>query len=204
MTCFPLQSSRLAPTSIRRSVAPVRSAPPLETAIAPPREQRKDRQRWRQSSLSVMNAGDQACPETRPCPHPSPGDRKPARTLAGIADGTDVLLGNVEFQHRHAAQLKTHANAYCERLVGSIRRECLDFMTPLGEKHLRRILAEWVMHYNQGRPHLSLGPGTPEPAALFLPLQGHDRHSFARDCKVVARAVLGGLHHEYRWERIAA
>jgi putative transposase len=96
------------------------------------------------------------------------------------------------------------ANAYCERLVGSIRRECLDFMIPLGEKHLRRILAEWVTHYNQGRPHLSLGPGIPEPATVFLPVQGHDRHSFAQDCKVAARAVLGGLHHEYRWERIAA
>src|SRR2546430_545448 len=54
---------------------------------------RKDRQRQRQSSLSVMNAGDQACPETRPCPYPSPGDRKPALTLAGKAHGTDVLLG---------------------------------------------------------------------------------------------------------------
>ena len=95
-------------------------------------------------------------------------------------------------------------NAYCERLVGSIRRECLDFMIPLGEKPLRRLLAEWVTHYNQGRPHLRLGPGIPEPAAVFLPLQGQDRHSFAQDCKVVARAVLGGLHHEYRWERIAA
>jgi len=96
------------------------------------------------------------------------------------------------------------ANAYCERLVGSIRRECLDFMIPLGEKHLRRIVAEWVTHYNQGRPRLSLGPGIPEPAAVFLPWQGHDRHSFAQNCKVAARAVLGGLHHEYRWERIAA
>jgi putative transposase len=96
------------------------------------------------------------------------------------------------------------ANAYCERLVGTIRRECLDFMIPLGEKHLRRILAEWVTHYNQGRPHLSLGPGIPEPAAVFVPLQGQYRPSFAQDCKVVARAVLGGLHHEYGWERIAA
>jgi putative transposase len=69
---------------------------------------------------------------------------------------------------------------------------------------LHRILAEWVTHYNQGRPHLSLGPGIPEPAAVFLPLQGHDKHSFPQDCKVVARMVLGGLHHEYRWERIAA
>ena len=129
MTCFPLQSSRLAPTSIRRSAAPVRSGPPLETATAPPRERRKDRQRQRQSSSSVMNAGDQACPETRPCPHPSPGDRKPTRTLAGIADGTDVLLGNVESQRRHAAQLNTHANTYVERLIGSLRRECLDYIT---------------------------------------------------------------------------
>jgi transposase InsO family protein len=96
------------------------------------------------------------------------------------------------------------ANAHCERLVGSVRRECLDFTIPLSEKHLRRILAEWVTHYNQGRPHLSLGPGIPEPAAVFLPVQGRDRHSFAQDCKVAARAVLGGLHHEYRWERIAA
>src|ERR1700752_257054 len=102
MTCFPLQFPRLAGTALRRSVAPVRSDLPLETAIAPLREQRKDRQRRRQSSLLVMNAGDQACPETRPCPPPSPGDRKPARTLAGKAGGTDVLLGNVEFQHRYA------------------------------------------------------------------------------------------------------
>jgi hypothetical protein len=39
---------------------------------------------------------------------------------------------------------------------------------------------------------------------VFQPLKGHDRPSLAQDCKVVARAVLGGLHHEYRWERIAA
>src|SRR5438034_6334225 len=56
MTCFPLQFSRLARTSIRRSVALVRSGPPLETAIAPLRGRRKDRQRRRQSSLTVMNA----------------------------------------------------------------------------------------------------------------------------------------------------
>ena len=73
-----------------------------------------------------------------------------------------------------------------------------------GEKHLRGILSEWVTHYNQGRPHLGLGPGIPERAVVFLPLQDHDKHSFPQDCKVVARMVLGGLHHEYRWERIAA
>ena len=58
------------------------------------------------------------------------------------------------------------ANAYCERLVGTVRRECLDFMIPLGERHLSKTLAEWVRHYNQGRPHSSLGPGIPEPVVL--------------------------------------
>jgi len=53
------------------------------------------------------------------------------------------------------------ANAYCERLIGTIRRECLDWVIPLGERHLRHILKAWVAHYNGGRPHASLGPGIP-------------------------------------------
>src|SRR5205809_1669540 len=167
MTCFPLQFSRLARTSIRRSVALVRSGPPLETAIAPLRGRRKDRQRQRQSSLSVMNAGDQACPETRPCPHPSPGDRKPARTLAGKADGTDVLLGNVEFQHRHAAQLNTHANSYAERRVRSVKEECLSRLILFGESSLRRALQQYLEHYHgernhQGKDNRILFPSRPE------------------------------------------
>jgi transposase InsO family protein len=95
------------------------------------------------------------------------------------------------------------ANAYCERLVGTVRRECLDFMIPLGKKHLGKILSEWVTHYNQGRPHSSLGPGIPEPVGM-LPRRSRGRHFSAKDCKVASRAILGGLHHEYRWERIAA
>jgi hypothetical protein len=91
----------------------------------------------------------------------------------------------------------TEGEAYCERLVRSIRRECLDFMILLGQ--LRRILAEWLTQ-DKGRYHSSLGPGIPEPAAVFLPLQGHDRHSFVQDCGVVVHAALGSLHHEYRGE----
>jgi transposase InsO family protein len=56
------------------------------------------------------------------------------------------------------------ANAFCERLIGSIRRECLDFLIPLNDRHLRGILKEWVAHYNKGRPHSGLGPGKPEPS----------------------------------------
>ena len=55
------------------------------------------------------------------------------------------------------------ANAYCERLVGTIRRECLDFLIPLSDAHLKRILRGFIRHYNRGRPHSSLGPGIPEP-----------------------------------------
>ena len=48
---------------------------------------------------------------------------------------------------------------FCERVIGTIRRECLDWMILLNEAHLRRVLREWVAHYNRGRPHASLGPG---------------------------------------------
>jgi Integrase core domain len=51
------------------------------------------------------------------------------------------------------------ANAYCERFIGTARRECLDWMIPLGKRHLPAILAEWISHYNSERPHSALGPG---------------------------------------------
>jgi putative transposase len=54
-------------------------------------------------------------------------------------------------------------NAICERVIGTIRRECLDWMIPMSEAHLRSILKSWVEHYNQGRPHSRLGPGVPDP-----------------------------------------
>jgi Integrase core domain len=54
------------------------------------------------------------------------------------------------------------ANTFCERLIGTIRRECLDFVIRLTERHLRATLREWTSHYNRGRPHSSLGPGLPD------------------------------------------
>jgi len=55
------------------------------------------------------------------------------------------------------------ANAICERLIGTIRRDCLDWLIPSSERHLRAILKLWADHYNRGRPHMSLGPGLPGP-----------------------------------------
>jgi transposase InsO family protein len=100
--------------------------------------------------------------------------------------------------------LAPKANAYCERLIGTIRRECLDWVIPLGEKHLRRILREWVAHYNRGRPHASLGPGVPEATIERLPSRKNQRHELPPDCRMRTKDVLGGLHHEYWLQRIAA
>src|SRR5262252_10781286 len=96
------------------------------------------------------------------------------------------------------------ANALCERLIGTLRWECLDFFIPLTENHLRHLLKQWVQYYNAGRPHMSLGPGIPHPpAALPVPLQAH-RHRLPDSLRVVAQPILGGLHYDYGLvERVA-
>jgi transposase InsO family protein len=95
------------------------------------------------------------------------------------------------------------ANAFCERVIGTIRRECLDFLIPLNERHLRGLLKEWVTHYNRGRPHSSLGPGIPDSGSGYKQVEPCGHH-VPMDRQVVAKAILGGLHHEYRLERRAA
>jgi len=96
------------------------------------------------------------------------------------------------------------ANSICERVLGTLRRECLDFVIPLDEKHLYGILKEWVAHYNEGRPHMSLGPGIPQSMHDLPAYRQAQRHRLARGQHVVARSVLGGLHHDYRLEKRAA
>ena len=96
------------------------------------------------------------------------------------------------------------ANALCERLLGTLRRECLDYVIPLTAAHVRRLLAAWVPHYNQGRRHMYLGPGLPQPS-LSLPVPLHtDRHSIPENLHIVVQPLLGGLHHAYRLIQKAA
>jgi transposase InsO family protein len=90
------------------------------------------------------------------------------------------------------------ANSICDRVIGTIRRERLDWVIPLTESHLRSILREWVTHYNYGRPHSALGPGVPDPPRRPTPAPtSESRHHLPRDTLVCAKPVLGGLHHEY-------
>ena len=76
-------------------------------------------------------------------------------------------------------------NGYAERLIGSIRRECLDHIVVTGEQHLRHILACYMDYYNAMRTHLSLGKDAPNGRAI----QRHGR--------IKGRPMLGGLHHQY-------
>jgi putative transposase len=89
------------------------------------------------------------------------------------------------------------ANALCERLIGTLRRECLDWIIPLTEAHLRKTLWSWLPHYNRGRPHSSLGPGLPDQLPDSRACMQRQRHRFDRPVRIVARSVLNGLHHEY-------
>ena len=82
--------------------------------------------------------------------------------------------------------------AYIERVIGSIRRECLDHMITFSEASLRRILATYLDYYHKSRTHLSLNKDAPEPRPIQPPELG----------RVVEFPEVGGLHHRY--ERRAA
>ncbi len=83
-------------------------------------------------------------------------------------------------------------NAYVERVIGSIRRECLDHVIVLGERQLMRVLCEYIDYYNRVRTHLSLDKDAPEARKRKMPGVG----------RVIKFPRVGGLHHEY--SRMAA
>ena len=76
-------------------------------------------------------------------------------------------------------------NGYAERLIGSIRRECLDHVVVFGERHLRHVLLSYMKYHNEIRTHLSLEKDAPVSRAVQLA------------GTVLCRPVLGGLHHQY-------
>ena len=78
-------------------------------------------------------------------------------------------------------------NPYVERVIGSIRRECLDHVVVFNEKHLRRVLRSYLRYYRASRTHLALGKDSPDSRSVELPGRG----------EVVAFPEVGGLHHRY-------
>ena len=79
-------------------------------------------------------------------------------------------------------------NAYVERVIGSIRRECLEHVIVVNARHLRRILSSFD-YYHRSRTHLSLAKDSPEPRPVCPPGAG----------KVIALPQVGSLHHRYEW-----
>jgi transposase InsO family protein len=105
----------------------------------------------------------------------------------------DASYGSVYLQRIQAMGIRDHPiaprspwqNAYVERLIGSIRRECLDHMIVFDEAHLRRILREYAAYYNVSRTHRSLSKDAPRHRAI------------ERFGTIIARPVFNGLHHQY-------
>ena len=79
-------------------------------------------------------------------------------------------------------------NPYVERLIGSVRRDCLNHVIVLNERHLKRLLHSYFSYYHTARTHLALDKQSPEPRQVSSPDRG----------EVVAFPHIGGLHHEYR------
>ncbi len=108
----------------------------------------------------------------------------------------DKIFGSI-FRHRvHTLNMREvliaprspWQNPYVERLIGSIRRECLDHVIVFNERHLKKILRDYFSYYHTARTHLALDKQCPEPRSVELPDQG----------TVIALPHVGGLHHEYR------
>jgi putative transposase len=78
-------------------------------------------------------------------------------------------------------------NPYVERLIGTLRRECLDHVVVLNATHLRRLLRDYLLYYHSARTHLALDKDAPEPRAVERLDQG----------RIVETPLVGGLHHRY-------
>jgi hypothetical protein len=108
--------------------------------------------------------------------------------LYGLAPNVRSALARLRamgIRDRPIAPRSPWQNGYCERLIGSIRRECLDHIVVFGERHLRHLLCAYANYYNRTRTHLSLNKDSPAPRAI---------ESFGR---ILPVPILGGLHHRY-------
>jgi putative transposase len=99
----------------------------------------------------------------------------------------DARVEHLGIEQLRIAPRSPWQNGFAERWVGTLRRELLDHVIVLGERHLLRLVREHVGYYNSDRPHMSLGGDSPTPRDVELPSAG----------KVIALPRVGGLHHRY-------
>jgi len=123
---------------------------------------------------------------------------KPLYVLLIISHGRRKIEHFVVTDHPNAPwliqQITSHSpwqNGICERLIGIVRRELLDHCIPLNQRHLERLLTEYVEYYNNVRTHQALGGETPIVKFTPPPL------TLVKDTKLTARPILGGLYHDY-------
>jgi transposase InsO family protein len=109
-------------------------------------------------------------------------DRAPDRRMDRQSTDGGVSIG---IRDRPTSPRTPWQNACAERLIGSIRRECIDHVVVFGERHLRHVLLSYMNYYNGTRTHLSL----------------HKDASISRAAervgRILCRPILGGLHHQY-------
>lgn len=116
-------------------------------------------------------------------------DSKYAEKFARVAAASGIEVLRTPYK-------APRANAYCERYLGSVRRECLDHVLVFGERHLHRVIKEYVAYYNSARPHQGIGQST--PAAVRSPVEEDSLGADGVSGKIISVPVLGGLHHEYQ------
>ena len=116
-------------------------------------------------------------------------------TLKYLLRDNDSIYGNM-FQQRvqslgieevRTAYRSPWQNPFIERLIGSVRRECLNHVIVLNEQHLHRILSRYFVYYKNSRAHMSLEGNSPLPRGVESPDRGN----------VIALPQVGGLHHRY-------
>jgi putative transposase len=118
------------------------------------------------------------------------------------SEGVDLALATLGLRVLKTPVAVPQANAYCERVIGTARRECLDYVIPLNQRHLRRVLSEWVTSLQSRSPTLqatALGFLTRYRSSAHTP-----GHQISRTHRLTAKPILGGLHHEYGLEAVAA
>jgi putative transposase len=116
-------------------------------------------------------------------------DSKYAEKFARVAEASSIELLRTPYK-------APRANAFCERLLGSVRRECLDHVLVLSERHLHSVVKEFVEYYNSARPHQGIGHAIPKQAGSSV--QGGSPGAGGAGGKIISLPVLGGLHHDYR------